>query len=455
MMFTPDEMIEATGGRWLGPPPEQGPVCIGHDTRQPLDGGAYVAIRGDARDGHDYLPEAARAGATMAIVEQPVESDLPCLLVDGSVDAIARLASRWRDSIGATKVIAITGTAGKTSTKNLLNTILGSHLEGTASPASWNNSIGGPMSLLRARPGDDYVVLEAGTSSPGEIESLARIIRPDIAIITLIGRGHLEGLSTIDGVRREKTSLLAHVASGGMAIVHDDEQAVRVPESVSLLRHGDLPGSDPGLASRSDGRIVLHDGSSFRFPIPGKHHAINALAVIAASRACGLDDAQIDSALSHAMPSDGRGACTTHGGVIFINDAYNANPESVHASLSMLPEMETNGRRVVILGDMLELGDHSAQLHLELESRLVQTHSTASIAQLVLLGKEMAQLRKSLASGHLPQVSHWETLDQKAIEQIANLLIPGDLVLLKGSRGMQLERIPEYLDSMESEAARA
>lgn len=455
MMFTPEEMVQATGGRWLGAIPERGPACFGHDTRHALDGGAYVAIEGEVRDGHDFLEDAVKAGATMAIVEKSVESTIPCLMVDSCIDAIARLASRWRDSIVPTKVIAITGTAGKTSTKNLLSDILGSHLQGTASPASWNNSIGGPMSLLRARRGDDYVVLEVGTSSPGEIESLARIIRPDIAIITLIGRGHLEGLASIEGVRLEKTSLLRHIVDGGTAIVHDDGHEVEVPDSVSLLRHGEGPGSDPRLGSRTRTHFELGDGSRFQFTIPGRHHAINAMAAIAAARACGLDDARIDSALSRAMPSDGRGTSTVHGGVVFIDDAYNANPESVRASLAMLPEMQTDGRRIVILGDMLELGDQSIRLHLELESILVESNAMAPISRLILVGKEMRPLWKSIDGGHLLPASHWEELDEKAIVDIADLLAPGDLVLLKGSRGMQLERVPRYLDSMESEAPRA
>ena len=179
------------------------------------------------------------------------------------------------------------------------------------------------------------------------------------------------------------------------------------------------------------------------------------MAAIAAARACGLDDARIDSALSRAMPSDGRGTSTVHGGVVFIDDAYNANPESVRASLAMLPEMQTDGRRIVILGDMLELGDQSIRLHLELESILVESNAMAPISRLILVGKEMRRLWKSIDGGHLLPASHWEELDEKAIVDIADLLAPGDLVLLKGSRGMQLERVPRYLDSMESEAPRA
>ena len=455
MMFTPDEMVRITHGSWLTTPPDRGPVCIGHDTRESLEGGAYVAIKGESRDGHEYLPDACESGAMMAIVERQIDSAIPCLLVDDSIDAIARLASHWRDVIAGTRVIAITGTAGKTSTKNLLHHVLGRTLKGSASPASWNNAIGGPMSLLLANRGDDYVVLEVGTSSPGEIELLARIIRPDIAIITLIGQGHLEGLSSIEGVRAEKTSLLRYVNSGGVAIVHDDGHDIDVPESVSLLRHGDSSTSNPGLISRSDGRLTLRDGTCFDFPIPGPHHALNSLAVIAASRACGLPDAEIRSGLASSLPSDGRGARSTHGGIEFINDAYNANPDSVSAALAMLPELDASGRRVVILGDMLELGDQSARLHLELQSRLIQTHSESSIGLLLLIGKEMAALQKSIACQNLLPVKHWEELDDQAIREIADHLTTDDLVLLKGSRGMSLEKIPAYIDSIESEAAQA
>lgn len=455
MMFTPDEMARITNGSWLESSPEQGPVCIGHDTRDRLDGGAYVAITGANRDGHDYLEEAVESGARMAIVEKPIEATIPCLMVDSSLEAIARLASHWRDVIEGTRVIAITGTAGKTSTKNLLHHVLGQTFSGTASPASWNNSIGVPMSLLRARRGDEYVILEVGTSSPGEIEAMARIVRPDIAIITLIGNGHLEGLASIEGVRREKVSLLGHVAAGGTAIVHDDGHDVRVPEEVGVLRHGISSTSTPCLSSRMNGQLGLRDGSSFAFSIPGPHQATNALAVIAASRLCGMTDPQINVALQAAGPSDGRGAMAVHGGVMFINDAYNANPDSVAAALATLPEFSTSGRRIVILGDMLELGACSDRLHLELKSPLIESHGRSPIDLLILVGEEMAHLQKSIACEDLLPMNHWNQLDDRVVAKIADQLSPGDLVLLKGSRGMRLERIIEYVDSTESEAARA
>ena len=455
MMFTPEEMARITGGEWIGPPPTRGPACIGHDTRERLDGGAYVAIKGDARDGHDFIQEAGEAGASMAIVKRRMDSPIPCLKVPCTVEAIARLASHWRDVLAGTRVIAITGTAGKTSTKNLLHHVLGSTLTGTASPASWNNAIGGPMSLLRARQGDDYVVLEVGTSSPGEIESLAGIIRPDIAMITLIGHGHLEGLADIDGVRAEKTSLLHHIMPGGLAIVHEDGHAVDVPDGVGLLRHGVSSDSIPRLISRASGILTLDDGSCFEFPVPGPHHAVNAVAAITAARACGMKDSEIHAALAVSLPSDGRGAISTHGGIDFINDAYNANPDSVAAALMMFPELESSGRRVVILGDMLELGDQSTRLHLELQSALMQAHMKSPIGQVLLVGKEMAALQKSLACENLLSAEHWEQLDDQAIREIGDHLTVGDLVLLKGSRGMRLERIPHYIDSIESEAARA
>ncbi|MCH2134415.1 MAG: UDP-N-acetylmuramoyl-tripeptide--D-alanyl-D-alanine ligase [Phycisphaerales bacterium] len=451
MMFSAAELVTITGGRWAGQPPASGPLCIGHDTRESLDGGLYVAIRGDRLDGHDFIEQAVEAGASMAMVDREREASIPCLVVPDTVAALGQLASAWRDRLQTTTVIAITGTAGKTSTKDLLAHVLGSVHQGTASPASWNNAIGGPMSLLRARPEHDHVILELGTSSPGEIPALAEITRPDIAIITLVGHGHLEGLGSLDGVRAEKCSLLKRIAPGGVAIVHDDGHEVDVPEGVRLLRHGDEPGSMPRLLSRADGRIHLADGADFALPLPGQHHAINALAVIATARIIGLSDAQVEAALASATPSDSRGTDTTIAGVRFINDAYNANPESVAAALSTFPEITTAGRRIIVLGDMLELGGDSARQHAGLAAHVQASHARAPVDEILLVGEAIGALNEALDP--FPARAHWALADEAAMTQVAQRLRSGDLVLLKASRGIQLERIMSYVRERESEVA--
>ncbi|MEE2906539.1 MAG: UDP-N-acetylmuramoyl-tripeptide--D-alanyl-D-alanine ligase [Planctomycetota bacterium] len=448
-------MAEITNGRWLNEPPPIAPLKIGHDTRESLKDGLYVAIRGHTHDGHDFLDAAIESGAVMALVDREVESSIPCLLVSDTLVALSALAARWRDQLAGTRVFAITGTAGKTTTKDLLHHVLGTAQRGSASPASWNNAIGGPMSLLRARPGDDYVVLEMGTSSPGEIAALARCARPDVSIITLIGHGHLEGLTSLDGVRAEKLSLLDFMAPGGTAIVHQDDSDIEPPPSIALLRHGASTNADPRLASRADGVLILGDGARFSFPMAGRHQAVNAVAVIAAARIAGLSDAAISHALETASPSRGRGAESVVGGVRFIDDAYNANPESVAAALEAFPELTTTGRRIVILGDMLELGDQQGVLHEAIARPLLESNARASIDEVLLVGPAMASLAAhSDMSGTCP-VSYWKLLDDAALHSIAGRLAAGDLVLIKASRGMRLERIVEWVGNRESEAATA
>ncbi|MDG2424575.1 MAG: UDP-N-acetylmuramoyl-tripeptide--D-alanyl-D-alanine ligase [Phycisphaerales bacterium] len=454
-MFDPVDIAKLTQGRWLGTPPAQAPLLFGHDTRKPLEGGMYVAIRGEAHDGHDFMEEARAAGATMALVDREIESTIPCLLVSDTIESLAVLASHWRDRLEGTRVLAITGTAGKTTTKDLLQHVLGSALRGTASPASWNNSIGGPMSLLRARPGDDYVILEMGTSSPGEIATLARCARPDVAIITLIGRGHLEGLDSLDGVRKEKLSLLDSLAPGGTAIIHEDGQDVQVPEGTTLFRHGDGAAACPGLVSRDSGVIRLNDGSIFTFPIAGRHQAINALAVIAAARDAGMEDQAISDALATSVPSKGRGAESTTGGIRFIDDAYNANPESVAAALDAFPEVESTGRRIVILGDMLELGAQEDHLHAALLEPILASHARMAIDEVILIGRAMESLAAQIQDTASLAVSHWNALDEPAMDSVVSRLASGDLVLIKASRGMRLEQIIRKTGGLESEATTA
>ncbi len=454
-MFDPVDMATMTRGRWLGPCPTTPPVCFGHDTRESLEGGAYVAIRGESHDGHDYLEAARSAGAVMAIVDRAVDASIPCLLVEDVLAAIATLAGHWREQLAGTRVIAITGTAGKTTTKDLLHHVLGSSLTGSASPASWNNHIGGPMSLLRARPGDDYVILEMGTSSPGEIASLARCARPDVGIITLVGRGHLEGLQSVEGVRKEKYSLLDHLSSEGMAIVHDDGHEVDVRNDVTVLRHGDRPSSDPRLMARDADGLHLSDGSRFVFHVPGRHQAINALAVIATARIAGLGDDRISEALSSSLPSAGRGTELLRSGVRFVDDAYNANPDSVAASLAAFPEVPSDGRRIVILGDMLELGEEATDLHADLKGAIQASHDRRAIDHLFLVGQAMSSLANQVRDHGPCPVTAWERLDDAAIDHIVSAFHPGDLVLIKGSRGMRLERIIRKTGDLESEAATA
>jgi UDP-N-acetylmuramoyl-tripeptide--D-alanyl-D-alanine ligase len=306
------------------------------------------------------------------------------------------------------------------------------------------------MSLMRARPGDDYVVLELGTSSPGEIDALARVLQPDIGIVTLIGQGHLEGLGTLEGVAREKYAMLAHLPRGGLAIVHQNDHPISLPQGVRLIRHGDQPTCDVQLLGRRTGRIDLGDGRLFPEPFSGRHHAINALAVIAVAQHLGLSDATIAEGFSRATLSASRGREITHRGICFIDDSYNANPESVAASLAAFAERSTQGRRIVILGDMLELGSAQDRLHRALCEPILELHRRTPLNALVLVGPAMRALARQLEDECLPLSHHLGGPD--SVRALADTLSRGDLVLLKGSRGVALERIIDHVRTRESEA---
>ncbi|NBC95085.1 MAG: UDP-N-acetylmuramoyl-tripeptide--D-alanyl-D-alanine ligase, partial [Deinococcus-Thermus bacterium] len=225
-----DNLRETAGGRWLSRP---GPSAsmeirgVSTDTRTLRRGEVFVALRGDRFDGHDHLADATRRGAAIAVVDRDVAAPAGCgvIRVEDTYTALGRLAASYRRTLAA-EVIAITGSVGKTTTKHMLHTVLASALRGSASPRSYNNRVGVPLSMLAADPGDRYLIVEVGSNAPGEVGALGRLVEPDVAVITHIAQAHLEGLGTLEGIAREKAGLLRHLKDDGLAIVNGDAPAL-------------------------------------------------------------------------------------------------------------------------------------------------------------------------------------------------------------------------------------
>jgi UDP-N-acetylmuramoyl-tripeptide--D-alanyl-D-alanine ligase len=446
---------DITSGRWLIRCDDQQPPSelrgVSTDTRTIKPGQIFIALRGENFDGHQFLMQAADGGAPLLIVDTPqvpaaLQGRCAVLQVDDTLAALTQLAVVYRKNITG-RVIGITGSAGKTTTKQLCHTILSSRYTGSASPKSFNNHIGVPLTILNADVRDQYLVVEIGTNAPGEIAALGRIAQPDIAIITTVGAVHVEKLGSVDGVLREKASLLSHMADGGVAIVNGDIPGLAAYRKIvtSMITFGRSEGSDLRLTDcrcdEAGSMFEINNRWKFRLPLLGEHNVFNAMAAIAAARTMNISEAQIAHALDTAAPADMRLETRTigtgAGAVTLIIDCYNASPISMAAAIKVLDDMPSRGRRIAVLGDMLELGEQAPDYHRELGERVAGStiDSAIFIGRLSLFAAETV-LRKWDAS----RVHATPTLTDDGDDLLA-AIEPGDTVLIKASRGMRLERL--------------
>ncbi len=446
-------IARAVGGRLvrggLGRRPVHG---VGIDTRRMAVGGVFFALEGSKQDGHRYVRQAARNGAAAVVVSrlesiQPLPDGLAVILVQDVVGALSSVAAWYRAQLGA-QVVAITGTAGKSTTKQLLAAILAAAGPTSASPGSFNNHLGVPLSILMAGRDARYLVLEMGTSNPGEISALSRLARPDLAMITNIGPGHLDGLGDLDGVARAKREILDGLAADGQIVLsaddaHSRELTVTLRESGRCVytfgKSGDLRVVDQVRVGQGM-QLKTNDGARWYLGACRGPELQSALGAIIAARALGVDDATIARGLARYEPLPMRmERFELAGGVTLINDTYNANPLSVGAAVDYLAELAGGRRTVAVLGEMLELGAQRQAWH---ES----------------VGRRTGQ-RIDLVWGVGPSASYtargasdtaWTCLSmdtEDVTSRIAGAVKDGDVVLIKGSRRMQMERVSAALIS--------
>ena len=464
--FYAKNLRRTSKGRWVRPIIAPLDVDgVGIDSRVDLAGKAFVAIHGEHHDGHDYLVEATRAGAQLLIVDrEPSQETLPpdtaVLLVDDTRTALARLASAYRRTLIDTTVIAITGSTGKTTTKHLIDSVLSTTLRGTAAPKSFNNDIGLPLTILNAHVDDAYLIVEIGANQLGEVNALAAIARPDIAVITTIGRAHLEGFGSVENVAKEKASLLDHLQSNGLGILNADAPQLRNyrGQSPSIVWFGQAQDADLRLTDRGACEetwwFEVNGEDRFGLGLPGAHNAVNALAAVAVGRRLGLSNQQIDQGLAHCEPIAMRMTCHKLGDMTIYNDAYNANPDSMIAALDTFAELTIDAdRRVVILGDMLELGAQAEALHAEIGRYVIDLDRRLPIAHAVLIGPlSCAAARVLTPAWGADRVTHMDELNDQTAAFAAQKVHPGDRVLLKGSRSMGLERMLDALTAAQTVA---
>lgn len=458
--FDPEQLRGVLGATFVARPERADPAAVGAtlrgvriDSREVGERDVFVAIRGDRLDGHDYVRDAIRAGSRLVIVEDasclptPLPEGLWALRVDSTRRALLRLGAAYRRTLSGVKIIGITGSNGKTTTVRLLDRVLSESLRGSASIKSFNNAIGVPLTVLGAKATDQYLVAEVGTNAPGEISELGAMLEPDIAVIIAVGHAHLEKLGSLEGVAKEKASLANHARSLVIANADAPHLLDALPRSPARLLYGKSDSADlrlTNVAPRSGGHGVwfeINNRARFELSIEGEHNAMNATAAVAVARRLGMHDKAIASALLDAAGPEMRLERTTIAGVDVVNDAYNANPDSVIASLASLGP-ERDGRRILVLGDMLELGDRSDELHAMVGERIAARARSGGGPELVVLVGESA---RATARGIGDAVPVEACAPDEAPAVVAGIAAQGDLVLLKGSRRVGLERVLEAL----------
>lgn len=405
------------------------------DTRTDAPGALFFAIRGERFDGHDFIAAAEQTGVVALVVDHEVESSLPQLVVDDTTVALGHLANYWL-SQNPVPVIAITGSNGKTTTKEIVTSILSELGPVLATRGNLNNDIGVPLTLFELDESHRYAVIEMGASKAGDIARLVKIAPPDVALVTNVGSAHLEGFGSLDGVAHAKSEIYSGLGRHGTAVINLDDAYSGVFRDASVARRrrsfgtstqADVRGvPGPGLHIHTMGRTLRAD-----FALLGDHNGMNALAAVAAVQSLDIQDRAILSGLAKVKPVPGRlEQKPGPDGVTLIDDSYNANPVSVRAAIDMLSRRQ--GRRHLVLGDMLELGDANETMHSEV-GRFAREQG---IERLWTLGKGAAHAARAFDAG----ATSFDDIDC-LLDQLSEDVRSGDTVLVKGSRGARMERV--------------
>lgn len=421
------------------------------DNRQIRQGDAFVAFVGERVDGHNFIDQAFDCGASVAIVSKPVKADAgPIVQVERPLEAIQRLATHERSGFTG-PVIGITGSNGKTSTKEMVAAVLGQLGDCLYTQANQNNELGLPLTILQRTPKHRSIVLEMGMRGFGQIAALCDIARPNIGIITNIGHSHIEILGSQEGIAKAKAELLESLGSDGTAILNADDPWLKQVAPLSkapVIWYGLSPSADVYATDVEWGNegmtFTVHtQGISQRVDLPtfGMHNVQNALAAVAAGTAVGLSLAQIADGLAALQPLGGRlRLVEAPREITVIDDCYNASPLSTGASLQVLAQLAAPGRRVAILGDMYELGDYTEEGHRQVGALAAE----AGVDTLICIGPSAKWIAEQARALGLPEIHHVSSVEE-AIASCSEWVKGGSTVLVKASRGMQLERVVNHL----------
>ncbi len=429
------------------------------DTRTIRGGQVFFAIRGPRHDGHDHLADAVRNGAVGLVVERNRVADALAasaiapdrvfvVRVDDTMQALSQVAAAWI-RILVPRTLAVTGSVGKTTTKDLLAAALGTRYETLATLGNLNNLLGLPLTVMGLVPSHEVVVLEMGMNAPGEIEALCRIAPPDIGVVTSVAPVHLEGLGSLDAVARAKEELVVALHPSGVAVLNGDDPrvaAMRAAAPGRVLTFGQAADADVRIVTvlvDPLGRLTVDlsvGGEQVRVVtgLVGAHQAANVAAAMAGAVAAGVPPQEAADAMASVTPGRHRMEILHAGPVRVIDDCYNASPKSVNAALEVLATIAVPGGRVAVLGDMRELGAATDTAHLEIG----RAAASAGVDTLIAVGKFADRVSVGARDAGLASTRCFQAPDAIAAATLALALVrPGDTVLVKGSRGVGLEHV--------------
>ena len=460
------DILDATQGELLAGDPKKQFSGVSIDSRQINANDLFVAIKGEHHDGHTFIEEVLNKGIKGVVVQQDSyhrlqikpQPDQICIVVSDTVAALGKIAHFHRQLFNIL-VVAITGSNGKTSTKEMTASALEQKYRVLATAGNFNNEIGVPLTLFRLNDTHQMAVLELGMNHPGEIYRLGTICVPDIGVITNIGHSHLEGLGSIEAVKNAKAELLDTLAPDGKAVLNADDPnvmdlAAKTPKEVITY------GEASHAMVRADGVRLENDAICFELKMPngridirlhvaGKFMVTNALAAAAVGHVCGLSSNDIKIGLEAFIPVKGRLTILhSPAGVNIIDDTYNANPSSMKAAVSTLVQLRQGERKIGCFGDMLELGDFSERLHEEIGEEI----GRANLSRLFLTGVFAENVAKGAAAGGMAPDDIFIGTQEDILAALKTYLTSGDWILVKGSRSTHMEKIVDRLIQTEGKA---
>ncbi|MEA1971584.1 MAG: UDP-N-acetylmuramoyl-tripeptide--D-alanyl-D-alanine ligase [Thermodesulfobacteriota bacterium] len=455
-----EEIIAATKGTLIRGNLESVFEGLSTNSEDVIGGNLFIPLIGERFNGHSFIPDAIKNGASGLLVQRGEEEitrgvpgDVSVVLVDDTLHALGDIANLWRNKF-TIPVVAVTGSSGKTTTKEMIATVAGLSGNVLKSRGNYNNLVGLPLSLLELKPGHEMAVIEMGTNRRGEIERLTTIAEPDIGVITNIGLAHLEGFGSVDVVMEEKGDLFSNMKDNGVAVINRDDAFSRILADRWIGRNISF-GIDENAFVRAE-RIFMRGergvsftlemggtGKGIDMTVVGRHNIYNALACAAACRAMDIEYDLICDGLSGFRQIQGRmDVHRLKGGGIVIDDTYNANPASAMEALKALNDLKGNNESIVIFGDMLELGEEAERLHEKIGRAMADT----GVGSIFLRGDFAgAVARGAIEGGFREDHIYFAETPDRIIETLRSLLREEDWILVKGSRGMKMEEFLQVI----------
>lgn len=424
---------------------------ISTDSRKIKPGELFIPIIGESFDGHDFIGKAIESGSVVVLSHRYLKDEkIPYIKVKNTTDALLKIAKYYRSKFDI-PAVAITGSSGKTTAKDMIAAVLGQSLNVLKNEGNYNNAIGLPNTIFNLNKNHEICVLEMGMNSFGEIRQLAEIVKPDIAIITNIGTAHIEFLKSREGILKAKLEIIEFFNKNNTLIINGDDELLKPikNDKFNVKRFGlDKKNDIYAYAVKqienkgTEFSVQIHDVSeTFFIPIMGTHNVYNGLSAIAAGVHLGISVEKIKAGLRGFKPPDMRmESFRLSNGMTIINDAYNANPESMKAAIETLHNMLCKSRKLLILGDMMELGEHTETGHYEVGKYA----ALSGINALITIGERSIRIEKGALENGLEEVYHFQN-NEEAKNKIMDILKPLDTVLIKGSRSIKLEEIVYFL----------